>query len=460
MSATKTPVKGPTPDADVIHVPSYSRWFSWNNVHECEVRFLPEFFDSRSPSKTPRVYHYYRNFIIKLFRSNPSRKITFTDVRRTLVGDVGSIRRVFDFLDVWGLINYSPSALNKPLKWEDGKDSTSGGAAASKSSASAPDSNDSLTPNKEALKRLCTACKSLCTIACFFSDKYDLTLCARCYVRGNHPVGVSNSDFRRVELSEMTKTEWTEKETMQLLEAVMHYSDDWKKVAQHVSGRSEKDCIAQFIKLPFGEEFLNFSDSGEFNDKYNNQMKGPSDVDNGLETIPKSSPSKRMRLTPLADSSNPIMAQASFLSALAGVEIAEAAAKAAVTALYDVGNRAHKGSPLFLTKNTIQEAGVTSNGDTTLNEFERACVEANSLIEKDELDVERGIEGITEMQMKEIQDKIARFEELDLQMEKERQQYEQIKNQLFFDQLTVLFRKSSAPKTVERSEESVRIDVS
>lgn len=48
----------------------------------------------------------------------------------------------------------------------------------------------------------------------------ELTLCARCYVRR---VGI---EFKRVELRE--------KETLLLLEAVMHYGDDWKKVAQHV----------------------------------------------------------------------------------------------------------------------------------------------------------------------------------------------------------------------------------
>ena len=49
--------------------------------------------------------------------------------------------------------------------------------------------------------------------------------------------------------------------------------------------------------------------------------------------------------------------------------------------------------------------------------------------------------------MKEIQDKIVHFEALDLQMEKEWQQLEQMKNTLFIDQLTLLFNKSSAPKT-------------
>lgn len=132
-------------------------WFSWDSINECEVKFLPEFFDSRSPSKNPRVYKYYRDSIIKHYRENPSRKITFTDVRRTLVGDVGSIRRVFDFLETWGLINYWASA--KQLKWEE-KESKSAGASAEPSFRV-----------KETSKRVCNGCKTLCTIACFACDK-------------------------------------------------------------------------------------------------------------------------------------------------------------------------------------------------------------------------------------------------------------------------------------------------
>ena len=202
----------PSSEPDVVHIPSYSRkssktpypsslhdciifeliifcffigWFSWDNIHECEVRFLPEFFDSRSPSKNPSVYKYYRNSIISQFRRNPSAKLTFTEIRKTLVGDVGSIRRVFDFLDAWGLINYSP--LNKQLKWEDGKDSSSktaaspAGGGGGGDGGTAGDANAS--NNKDNCKRLCSGCKSLCSIACFFCDKVTFSCSSKCFFR-------------------------------------------------------------------------------------------------------------------------------------------------------------------------------------------------------------------------------------------------------------------------------------
>lgn len=52
-----------------------------------------------------------------------------------------------------------------------------------------------------------------------------------------------------------------------------------------------------------------------------------------------------------------VFSQAAFLSALAGVEIAEVAARAAVTTLSDVDDRASKGS---LMRNTRQR-GMNSN---------------------------------------------------------------------------------------------------
>ncbi|PQM34846.1 SWI/SNF complex subunit SWI3B [Prunus yedoensis var. nudiflora] len=445
--ATPRPPQPPAnSDVHIVHVPSYSRWFSWDHIHHCEVRFLPEFFDSHSPSKNPRLYMYYRNNIIKHYRDNPARKLTFTDARKTLVGDVGSIRRVFDFLEVWGLINYSSSALNKPLRWED-KDSK----AASPVAESPQIVLRTLPlPTRRAPRRECAmvarqlACSSALALAvalhvtfylivvpgtdlfipCWY--QYDMTLCARCYVRGNYQMGVTSSDFRRVEINEEMRSDWAYKDTLHLLEALMHYGDDWRKVAQHV-GRSEKECITHFIKIPFGEEFIADFDSGNFDYK-------------------NSSPLKEY-------ASNPIMAQAAFLSALAGVEVAKAAACAAITTLGEADyetSRLSLGSWACNTRH--HEANAESNGDTNLDEMGGAFVDANSQLEKEGMDVERAFLGLQRckvLQMKEIQEKIVRFEELDLQMEKERQKLEQMKNMLFVDKLTLSIHKTCAQKTEE-----------
>ncbi|XP_010530262.1 PREDICTED: SWI/SNF complex subunit SWI3B [Tarenaya hassleriana] len=427
------PSPSPSSDTDLIYVPSYSRWFSWNGVHECEVRSLPEFFDSRSPSKNSRVYMYLRNSIVKQYRENRPRRISFTDVRRTLVGDVGSIRRIFDFLELWGLVNYTSSVSAKPLKWDEKEIGKSAGDAAI----------DSPAPIKESAKRICNGCKGVCSIACFSCDKYDLTLCARCYVRGNYRVGVNSSEFKRVEISDDAKAEWSEKEILQLLEAIMHYGDEWRKVAQHVTGRTEKDCVSQFLKLPFGEEYVNRSDSGEA-DETLDQVKGSASAESEGRGQDVSSPNKRLRLTPLADASNPIMAQAAFLSALAGSDVAEAAAQAAVTALSDSDYEADKGTA---EDSRPQEVNGALNGETTGHDSGRALSNAKSLLEKEEDELERAIKEIVEVKMKNIRDRIIHFENLDLKMEKSRKQLEHMKNLLFADQLNIFFHTRRTRKT-------------
>ncbi|PSR99482.1 SWI/SNF complex subunit isoform 2 [Actinidia chinensis var. chinensis] len=378
-AATSKPHDPPSTAADIVYIPTYSRWFSWDNILVCEVRFLPEFFDGRSPSKNPRVYKYYRNTIIRKLRENPTTKITFTEARKTMIGDVGSVRRVFDFLETWGLVNYSPGPASKlPLKWEEKE--TKSNTALSQSTQPTGNSVEPTVPKK----RLCCGCKTVCSIACFACDKYDLTLCARCYVRGNYRVGVNSTEFRRVEINEEIKTYWTEKEILHLLEAIMHYSDDWKRVAELVGRRSEIECVTTFIKRPFGEQFVGASDSTDVNKKFY-QMEDQNNAEFGLQSFGKSFANKRMRPSPLADASNPIVAQASFLSALVGVEVAEVAASAAVKALAEFSYGAIKETPGFLSSHARQQG---HDVDTTLKTLEGPLVDVKSQLRKEEQDLE------------------------------------------------------------------------
>ncbi|KAH9609452.1 hypothetical protein KSS87_015485 [Heliosperma pusillum] len=441
--------KKSAPEPDTVAVPTYSSWFTWNGIHEVEYKNMTEFFDSKSPSKNPTIYKYYRNAIVKKFRLNSSRKLTFTEVRRIIVGDVGSIRRVFDFLEAWGLVNYSPppASSKQHHKSEDkeGKSISAANAAANAAVGGDGGVMEANVNSNQKARKWCSGCMAVCTIACFVCDKYDLVLCARCYVRGNYKVGVSSTEFRRVEISEPAKSEWTDKETLQLLEAIMHYGDDWKRVAEHVAGRSEKDCVARFIKLPFGEQFvepayLNPEDSLAC------QIKGHTDTECGAEPD-----AKKMRLTPLADASNPIMAQAAFLSALAGVEVSEAAAQAAVATLYDMGHLTSRVS------GQSQALPITEQGNSSYHSSEEAHIVAERQLKQEEDEFLKSISTITDVKMKGIIDKIGRLEEMDCQLEREWKEWHQMKHQLFLDKLSLLFHKAAVPKAPEiATEENVR----
>ncbi|KAM1186829.1 hypothetical protein PS1_016074 [Malus domestica] len=113
----------------------------------------------RGSDSSPNLYKYYRNtMVIKSRVINLFQKLTFTKACKSLIGDIGSIKRVFDFLEAWGLINYIPSALNKPLKWEDNSKVTD---ASSNGGGESPAGCAKESPKK----RTCNGCKYVSSIA-------------------------------------------------------------------------------------------------------------------------------------------------------------------------------------------------------------------------------------------------------------------------------------------------------
>lgn len=50
--------------------------------------------------------------------------------------------------------------------------------------------------------------------------------------------------------------EWTEQETLLLLEGLELHRDDWNRVAAHVGTRTHDECILQFLRLPIEDPYL------------------------------------------------------------------------------------------------------------------------------------------------------------------------------------------------------------
>ena len=97
-----------------IKIPESAKWFNMDEIHEIEKKALPEFFNGKYPSKNPEIYKKYRNFIINLYRQNPSLYLTWTACRRHLSGDVCALLRLHRFLEQWGLINFKIDPKFKP----------------------------------------------------------------------------------------------------------------------------------------------------------------------------------------------------------------------------------------------------------------------------------------------------------------------------------------------------------
>ena len=82
-----------------------NNWFRLDRVDELERRTLPEFFDGKSASKTPTSYTRMRNLIVTTYRESPGVHLSVTECRRHLAADVGSVVRLHQFLEHWGIIN-------------------------------------------------------------------------------------------------------------------------------------------------------------------------------------------------------------------------------------------------------------------------------------------------------------------------------------------------------------------
>uniref|UniRef100_A0A3B4ESY9 SWI/SNF related, matrix associated, actin dependent regulator of chromatin subfamily c member 2 n=1 Tax=Pundamilia nyererei TaxID=303518 RepID=A0A3B4ESY9_9CICH len=273
-----------------IIIPSYAAWFDYNSVHAIERRALPEFFNGKNKSKTPEIYLAYRNFMIDTYRLNPQEYLTSTACRRNLAGDVCAIMRVHAFLEQWGLINYQVDSESRP---------TPMGPPPTSHFHVLADTPSSLVPLQPK-----TAQTPATQQMMSFPDKVK-----------DKPADLQNFGLRTDMYSKKTSSaksksaassmrEWTEQETLLLLEGLEMYKDDWNKVSEHVGSRTQDECILHFLRLPIEDPYLEDSSSS----------LGP------LAYQP----------VPFSQAGNPVMSTVAFLASVVDPRVASAAAKSAL----------------------------------------------------------------------------------------------------------------------------------
>uniref|UniRef100_A0A8C4L7F5 SWI/SNF related, matrix associated, actin dependent regulator of chromatin subfamily c member 2 n=1 Tax=Equus asinus asinus TaxID=83772 RepID=A0A8C4L7F5_EQUAS len=437
-----------------IIIPSYAAWFDYNSVHAIERRALPEFFNGKNKSKTPEIYLAYRNFMIDTYRLNPQEYLTSTACRRNLAGDVCAIMRVHAFLEQWGLINYQVDAESRP---------TPMGPPPTSHFHVLADTPSGLVPLQPKTPQTSASQQML-----NFPDKgkekptdmQNFGLRTDMYTKKNVPSKAAASATR----------EWTEQETLLLLEALEMYKDDWNKVSEHVGSRTQDECILHFLRLPIEDPYLEDSEAS----------LGP------LAYQP----------IPFSQSGNPVMSTVAFLASVVDPRVASAAAKSALeefskmkeevpTALVEAHVRkveeaakvTGKADPAFgLESSGI--AGTTSDEperivdpekekepkegqeevlkDVVESEGERktkverdigegnlstaaaaalaaAAVKAKHLAAVEERKIKSLVALLVETQMKKLEIKLRHFEELETIMDREREALEYQRQQLLAD---------------------------
>lgn len=75
-----------------------------------------------------------------------------------------------------------------------------------------------------------------------------------CKREGVHKDKVTSNEMR----------DWTEQETLLLLEALELYRDDWNKVCEHVGSRTQDECVLHFLRLPIEDPYLEYFEPNTF----------------------------------------------------------------------------------------------------------------------------------------------------------------------------------------------------
>ncbi|CAL8469788.1 g9330 [Coccomyxa elongata] len=401
------------PPKVLYRVPAHAAWFKYDQIHANELRGVPDYF-AGIPMKTPRAYIEARNFIINKYREDTSRRLSFAEVRAGLEGDAGGLQRIYSFLDHWGLINYqadgtqqaasdvnpfaiAPSNLpgtvrlgrlpgppnaNALLSFHTPPAGNFAAAAATgaESTLHVITRRDQYTqpanqaPTGEA-RFFCNAMPWVdCTTLRYHCTKMpDVDLCPEAFAEGRFPPGCTARDFIRIDAAQPSENpkEWTDQETLLLLEGLELYGDNWAETAEHVGTKSQVQCIMHFLQMPIEDEFLS-------------------------QLVPQQPPGVAMRNSgpaldsseqpiPFADVGNPVMAQVAFLASMVSPKVAAASAARALEVLGendpavlaeaqymsvdDSNEKEKEPAGETVSSGEIAEGGAAAEG----NEGERAC---------------------------------------------------------------------------------------
>ncbi|KAI5958263.1 SWI3 [Candida theae] len=297
----------------LIVIPSYASWFNMKKIHRIEKESLPEFFDSSHPSKSPKLYANYRNFMINSYRLNPNEFLTLTSCRRNLVGDVGTLMRVHRFLNKWGLINYQVKPQFKP------------GYAIEKlpngSSVDLPYTGDfhvkfdtprglfpfdtsRIPPERVDIDKL----KSLMQTDISTHPKIEKNGGSR-----KHSLSAENEHKVDEPVSKRQKSDgWSPEDVSKLVNAVNKYKNDWYQIASVVgNAKTPQQCVLKFLKLPLEDKF--------------NPIKDDETSDIQLLKFASSYPVNSI--------DNPVLANLVFMTRLVDSDVAKAASEAAIKAM-------------------------------------------------------------------------------------------------------------------------------
>ncbi|KAL6215010.1 hypothetical protein ACLB2K_014442 [Fragaria x ananassa] len=504
----------------VLVVPMHADWFSPVTVHRLERQVVPHFFSGKSPEFTPEMYMQSRNEIVAKYMENPEKRLTVSDCTKlTSHLNTEDLTRIVRFLDHWGIINYS-AAEPSPEPWngnsylrEEQNGEIHVPSAALKSidslikfdkprcrlkaadvykSLSCHDNDDDVSDlDNRIRKRLCENHCNYCSCSlpgvCYQSQKeVDVYLCCNCFHEGRYVVGHSNLDFIRVDstkdYADLDGENWTDQETLLLLEAMEIYNENWNEIAEHVGTKSKAQCILHFLRLPVEDGLLenievpgiplssnsSSRDQGGFHSTSNGNSAGSCLLDGSSESR-----------FPFANSGNPVMSLVAFLASSVGPRVAASCAHAALAVLSEdnglsaSGSNLHEGSGGHrmnlesrhgqggnhgITANSVQQKEENSAGQGSWGTNEAvatpvpaekvkaaaeaglaaAAIKAKLFADHEEREIQRLSANIVNHQLKRLELKLKQFAEVETYLMKECEQVEKTRQRMIAERTRLI----------------------
>ena len=230
--------------------------------------------------------------------------------------------------------------------------------------------------------------------------------------------------------------EWTDTETLLLLEGLEQFDNNWTEISNYVGTRTREECVMKFLQLDIQDQFV---DDG---------------VANGSTTLRALN-----GRDPISQSENPVMSVVSFLAQLADPKVVAAATQRSTEQLQkDLRANLEKDtdtSSKDKDKNVEgEDGGVKAEADsmdvdTTTSTSQpqapqidvpslalsTAATRASALTSLQERELTRLVSAAVNLSLSKLQLKLSQFSELEEIVQAERRDLEKGRQQLFLDRL-------------------------
>ena len=259
----------------------------------------------------------------------------------------------------------------------------------------------------------CATCGADCTRERYHSLKTkNMDICPICYKEGRFPATVLSSDFIKYEPVQFQhkQEDWTDQETLLLLEAIEMHDDDWNAIAEHVGTRTREQCVMHFLQLPIEEPYL-------------------------ASTAGSSSRTLEHKRTPFSQADNPVMSILAYLASAVDPELASVAADCAIE-YQESGIKRKQTEDMDIDqgngkkpRTTVEKAAAVALGS--------AAAKAKSLAGIEEREIRRLVHSVIDIQVKKLDLKMSHFDELDAVLENDLNNLTQLRQDVFLQRLAL-----------------------